>query len=479
MTDERPEPLASAEASAIDAQYRPFPSFGEWSREIPRPELWEHDLQRFQEASENVSAETLKRAQEIAIRAAAFDTGAIEGLYPTDRGLTLTVATQAAAWEQEVDNRSEDARELFEAQLSAVELVLDLVADRFPSISQAWIRRLHEEITAPQVTYEVQTPVGPQRQPLPRGKYKEHPNHVKSQGGRVHAYAPVDRTQAEMQRFLDELDRTEFIDAHPVLQASYAHYALVAVHPFADGNGRLARAIASAYTYRAASVPLLVLAHQRDAYFAALGAADSGDPDPFVGFTASAIREAVELVTETLKTAQAPQPESVLENFKELLLVQGDLTHQQLDQVANEFVDVLVEIISQLKDSLVLPDGVGVQVVPASGGNQNDPPNGFRSVVTAGPRSIELRFDSAAPARARHLRRLDIYVATGSDPTTTLFIRDVENPHEYVVLSLDDLRPQLSSAARLRVASFVRRLVGRGLSTLLEQAEKRLRGEGY
>lgn len=30
-----------------------------------------------------------------------------------------------------------------------------------------------------------------------------------------------------------------FVKAHPVLQAAWAHFAFVAVHPFADGNGRV------------------------------------------------------------------------------------------------------------------------------------------------------------------------------------------------------------------------------------------------
>jgi len=479
MTDESPEPLTSAEAAAIDAQYRPFPSFEDWPKEVPRLHLWKHDLEGLKEASADASAEDLKRAQEVAMRAAAFDTGAIEGLYSTDRGLTLTVATQAVAWEQEVDDRSEDARALFEAQLSAFELVLDLVTDRFPKITQAWVRRLHEEITAAQATYEVQTPIGPQDQPLPKGKYKEHPNHVKDRDGRTHAYAPVHLTQSEMQRFLDELESSAFIEAHPALQASYAHYAFVAIHPFADGNGRVARALASAYTYRNASVPLLVLAHQRDAYFAALAAADAGNAEPLVDFTASVVREAIELVTETLKTAQAPQPETVLEAFKEMLLVQGEMSHRQLDQVANEFVDVFVEIASELRDALAVPDGVGVEVVPASGGAQATPPAGFRSVVASGPRHVELKFRSFPPAKARHWRTVNVYVATGSDPAMTLLVQDAEDPAEYLILSLSDLQPQLSSPARLRVSSYVRRLMGRGLSILYQEAGETLRETGY
>ena len=326
----------------------------------------------------------------------------------------------------------------------------------------------------------VQTPAGPQDQALPKGKYKEYPNHVRTRDGQVHAYAPVDQTQAEMQRLLDELDSTDFIEAHPVLQASYAHYAFVAIHPFADGNGRVARALASAYTYRSASVPLLVQAHQRDMYFGALAAADSGSADSFVEFTAVVIREAVGLVVETLKTARAPQPEDVLEAFRELFVVQGELSHQQLDRIANEFVnDVFVEIANEQRNALTLPDGIAIEVVPSSGGVQSQPPDGFRSVVHSGPRSVQLGFRSMPPGGATHRESTDVFVATGPDSVATLLVRSAGRPDEKLGLSLADLQPQLSSAARHRLSSFVRRQLGTGLDVLYAKAKKSLRSSGY
>jgi Fic family protein len=440
----------------------------------------EQQREELEEVSADATADDLRRAQEIAMRAAAFDSGAIEGLYPTDRGLTLTVATQAIAWEQEVDERSEDARALFESQLSAFELVLDLVAERFPKITQAWIRRLHEEITAAQDSYVVQTPAGPQDQVLPRGKYKEHPNHVRTRDGQVHAYAPVDQTQSEMHRLLEELDSHEFTNAHPVLQASYAHYAFVSVHPFADGNGRVARALASAYTYRSMSVPLLVQAHQRDMYFGALADADSGTASSFIEFTSTVVRNAVELVTETLKTAQAPQPEEVLEALRDLFVVHGELSHQQLDRIANEFVDgAFVGIANEQRNALTLPDGISIDVIPSSGGTQSQPPDGFRSVVHSGPRSVELKFASMPPGEATHRENADVFVATGPDSDAVLLLRSVGRPDEKLGMSLLDLQPQLSSAARHRLSSFVRRQMGTGLDVLHAKAKESLRRTGY
>lgn len=45
--------------------------------------------------------------------------------------------------------------------------------------------------------------------------------------------------------FLDWLNDPEAKGVHPILRAGIAHYILVAVHPFVEGNGRTARAFAS------------------------------------------------------------------------------------------------------------------------------------------------------------------------------------------------------------------------------------------
>ena len=60
---------------------------------------------------------------------------------------------------------------------------------------------------------------------------------------RVHFEAPAaDRLDGEMRAFLDWFEAPTGTD--PVLEAGLAHLRFVTVHPFEDGNGRIARAIA-------------------------------------------------------------------------------------------------------------------------------------------------------------------------------------------------------------------------------------------
>jgi Fic family protein len=60
---------------------------------------------------------------------------------------------------------------------------------------------------------------------------------------RVHFEAPpAQRLESEMESFLQWFNRRMALD--PVLKAGIAHFWFVTLHPFEDGNGRIARAIA-------------------------------------------------------------------------------------------------------------------------------------------------------------------------------------------------------------------------------------------
>jgi Fic family protein len=56
-----------------------------------------------------------------------------------------------------------------------------------------------------------------------------------------------------MERFVREISSPEFAAAHPIIQAAFAHYVLVAIHPFADGNGRVARALGVLFGWQSCS----------------------------------------------------------------------------------------------------------------------------------------------------------------------------------------------------------------------------------
>ena len=102
---------------------------------------------------------------------------------------------------------------------------------------------------------------------------------------KVHYEAPkADDMDAEMNRFVDWFNSTSF-DIDPVLKAAIAHFWFVTIHPFDDGNGRIARAITdlqlsrsdgSSQRFYSMSNQILV---ERKEYYAALEKAQQGTND--------------------------------------------------------------------------------------------------------------------------------------------------------------------------------------------------------
>jgi Fic family protein len=341
MAEHDSGPREAQEIAAVDALYRPFPDFSSWPRLGPTlRDLWARFAAELNEQKQTATDDQLTRALTVAVRAAAIDTGAIEGLYQVDRAITMSVALQTFAWELAIGERGEGVRQLFEAQLAGYELAIDAVTGRVP-LSEAWLRSLHEQICAPQTTYRVLTKMGPQDQALPKGRYKEHPNHVRLADGAYHAYAPVAAVAPEMYRLLEQLRTPAFEEAHPVEQTAYAHYALTSVHPFADGNGRVARALASVFLYKNLSIPLVIYANQRVAYFDALAAADEGDPGPWLDFVANRGLDTMQLVEQSLRAAAVPRPDEIAESLAALAsphAVLQNLALRLLDQVQDRWV---------------------------------------------------------------------------------------------------------------------------------------------
>jgi Fic family protein len=257
--------------------YDPFPSFPDFASSVKKPASFDGIESAFNDLRKTASVGDLAAAVMVATKWAAVDTGAIEGLYEVERGFTFSVALSGAAWDNIHLLKGEQAARTIEDQMTGYEHVLDIATKSRP-VTEAWIRDLHTTICASQDTFEVLTAVGPQSRELPKGKYKSDPNSpLNFASNEVHSYASPMDTPPEMERFVTELHTDEFARAHPTIQAAYAHYAFVCIHPFPDGNGRVSRALSSVFLYRRPGVPLVIFADQKPAYIDALESADAGD----------------------------------------------------------------------------------------------------------------------------------------------------------------------------------------------------------
>lgn len=90
------------------------------------------------------------------------------------------------------------------------------------------------------------------------------------------------------------------LQVHPVVIAARAHYGLVAIHPFVDGNGRTARLLMNLLLLRDDYPPALLPIDLRAQYYDALESANTGDLEPFLTLIAGAVAASLERALEVV-----------------------------------------------------------------------------------------------------------------------------------------------------------------------------------
>ncbi|MFH1728437.1 MAG: Fic family protein [Pseudomonadota bacterium] len=87
---------------------------------------------------------------------------------------------------------------------------------------------------------------------------------------------------------------------HPIIKASLAHFELVSIHPFVDGNGRCARLLMNLILIKHGFLPAIVLNNDRRKYYNTLEKAHKKDKEEFIIFICRAIERTVYLYLEAI-----------------------------------------------------------------------------------------------------------------------------------------------------------------------------------
>ena len=473
--------------AGADEAYSPFPSFSTWIEEDLDLSAWDETVLEVEDVRTATSSD-LKKALEFVRRAAAVETGAIEGLYDTDRGFTFTVANQVEIWQAAVRAKGDITSDLIRSQLRAYEYIVDFATGQ-QAITEAWVRELHETICAGQSEYTVHTPVGRQTRALPLGRYKEEPNHVLTPAGGVHSYCPVHDTPSEMHRLVAEVKSDAFQAAHPIVQAAFAHHALTAIHPFSDGNGRVARAMASVFTCRAASVPLLILTEHKVAYFQALAEADQRKLRPFLEFTLARGVDALRLGAEALRRARRPSLDEALGGLDRAYRTDGGFDHSEVDRAASHLWALAKKELQAVLNAAEESGRCEVRV----GETQFSPPRlksfrqrkrtkrgiPYRVTVTPPPKQMEVSGKLVAPLQGSVLIKLELLVPEDCRRMDEVGLFPSSDEHDEFTARVPELIPEPSPTTLARVRMWAEGLAASFLGQLEPVAQQALREKGY
>jgi Fic family protein len=228
----------------------------------------------------------------------AIETGIIERLYTWDRGVTEVLIEQGIessiiAHRGGVSQRdAEHIQALINDHLGIVEGLFGYIKGQEP-LTEHFIRGLQAQFTAHQDYTEAVTESGDLiRVTLQKGEYKTLPNNPRRPDGEVHSYCPPEWTKEEMETLI-RLYREAEPTHTPEVKSAWLHHRFTQIHPFHDGNGRVARALASLVFLREGLFPLVVRESDRKEYIGALETADAGDLGPLVTFFARRQRDAI------------------------------------------------------------------------------------------------------------------------------------------------------------------------------------------
>lgn len=94
--------------------------------------------------------------------------------------------------------------------------------------------------------------------------------------GTEYVYPPHYQVQALMISFVQWLNSQEALCLHPIVYAAEAHLQLVTIHPFQDGNGRLARLLMNLLLIRSGFPITVITNQQRSDYIDAIVQAQAG-----------------------------------------------------------------------------------------------------------------------------------------------------------------------------------------------------------
>ncbi|MER2600584.1 MAG: Fic family protein [Caldilineales bacterium] len=112
------------------------------------------------------------------------------------------------------------------------------------------------------------------------------------------AYVPPSAAAVpgRMAQYADWLARTADTAAmHPVTRTAHAHFWLIDIHPFVDGNGRVARLLMNLLLAQAGYPIAVIRTEDRAAYYHTLESAHEGQPEPFLRLIAEAVDRSLDL----------------------------------------------------------------------------------------------------------------------------------------------------------------------------------------
>ena len=151
------------------------------------------------------------------------------------------------------------------------------------------------------------------------GQYKKQPNYLYSPGGERIDFEPPEEVPRLMNELVNWLNnhieppkrRKRKYDLHPLVIATGFHAQFIKIHPFGDGNGRMARILTNLILMLCGYLPAIVRLEKRKAYYNALNASSLDNPEPLAEFIGEECIHSLEIAIKAAKGESIDEPEDI------------------------------------------------------------------------------------------------------------------------------------------------------------------------
>ncbi len=295
------------------------------------------ELFKENEKEYQIFLDRLKRQQ-------AIETGIIERLYDLKEGITETFIKEGfiEAYVQHGDTNipKEVLINYLKDHFDAVDFIFDFVKSN-RSVSKGFMLELHQLITTHQNSTDAVDGSGRYiKVPLLKGQFKKLPNNPKRDEIK-YIYCPPEQVDSEIDNLIGIYNSLEQRDTHAVIKAAFFHHALTQIHPFQDGNGRVARLMASLVLVKEGLFPFTLLRDEKREYIDSLENADDGMFQPIADlFSKTQIRN--------IERALNWKTVSDDKNYKQVV----DLFVSKVKKMKSEEIEKRSRVISQNRDDI-------------------------------------------------------------------------------------------------------------------------------
>lgn len=192
----------------------------------------------------------------------------------------------------------------------AIDVLVDLTRGDAP-LTESFVRQLHELILRERCQVDAITPEGaPTRRWIEVGQYKTGQNHVQTVTGEIFRFAEPMDVPGKMHTLLQTINELQApSSAEVVFVAAKAHYDFVLIHPFDDGNGRMARLLMNLILIKYGFPPAIIKTQDKQQYFSALRQADGGQLDVFVEYIAGCVCASLQIMLAGARGESVEEPD--------------------------------------------------------------------------------------------------------------------------------------------------------------------------